>query len=67
MPDYVPPFRDIRFVLEQVVDLPGLAKLEAYQHADPDSCFGIIDGAGRFLAEVFGPLNAVGDRIGAEA
>ncbi|MDQ1439803.1 MAG: 3-(methylsulfanyl)propanoyl-CoA dehydrogenase [Acidimicrobiaceae bacterium] len=64
MPDYAPPFRDIRFVLEQIVDLPGLAKLEAYQHADPDTCFGIIEEAGRFLAEVFGPLNRIGDQVG---
>ncbi|HEX3541814.1 MAG TPA: acyl-CoA dehydrogenase [Acidimicrobiales bacterium] len=64
MPDYVPPFRDIRFVLEQVADLPSLAKLAAYQHADPDTCFGLIDEAGRFLADVFGPLNTVGDRVG---
>ncbi len=64
MPDYAPPFRDIRFVLEQVVDLPGLAQLEAYRHADPDTCFGIIDEAGRFLAEVFGPLNRIGDQVG---
>ncbi|MDQ1398901.1 MAG: 3-(methylsulfanyl)propanoyl-CoA dehydrogenase [Acidimicrobiaceae bacterium] len=64
MPDYAPPFRDIRFVLERVVDLQGLAKLEAYHHADPDTCFGIIEEAGRFLAEVFGPLNRIGDQVG---
>jgi Acyl-CoA dehydrogenase N terminal len=29
MPEYVPPLRDIRFVLEQLVDLDGLVKLEA--------------------------------------
>jgi alkylation response protein AidB-like acyl-CoA dehydrogenase len=64
VPDYAPPFRDIRFVLERVVDLQGLAKLEAYHHADPDTCFGIIEEAGRFLAEVFGPLNRIGDQVG---
>ena len=64
MPDYVPPFGDIRFVLEQIVDLPGLAKLPAYHHADPDTCLSLIDEAGRFLAEVFGPLNRVGDQVG---
>jgi Acyl-CoA dehydrogenase N terminal len=40
MAEYVPPLRDIRFVLEQVVDLSGLSKLEAYHHADPDTVFG---------------------------
>jgi len=61
---YVPPLRDIRFVLEEVVDLPGLAHLDAYRHADPATCVGIIEEAGRFVAEVFGPLNQVGDRVG---
>src|SRR5206468_11914567 len=64
VPAYVPPLRDIRFVLANVVDLPGLSDLEAYRHADPETCFGLIDEAGRFLAEVFGPLNTVGDRVG---
>jgi alkylation response protein AidB-like acyl-CoA dehydrogenase len=62
--DYVPPSRDIRFVLEHVVDLAGLAALPAYRHADSETCFGLIDEAGRFLAEVFAPLNVVGDQVG---
>ncbi len=64
MADYVPPLRDIRFVLEQLVDLPGLSKLEAYGHADPDTVFGVIEESGRFMAGVLGPLNRVGDTAG---
>ncbi len=64
MADYVPPLRDIRFVLEHVVDLPSLSKLAAYQHADPETVFGVISEAGRFLAEVIAPLNRVGDTVG---
>ena len=64
MADYVPPLRDIRFVLEQLVDLPGLSKLEAYGHADPDTVFGVIEESGRFMAEVLGPLNRAGDTVG---
>jgi alkylation response protein AidB-like acyl-CoA dehydrogenase len=64
VPDYAPPFRDIRFVLDHVVDLPGLTQLEAFGHADADTCRGVIEEAGRFLAQVFGPLNRVGDRVG---
>ncbi len=60
----MPPFRDIRFVLDQIVDLPGLAQLDGFGHADPDTCHGVIEEAGRFLAEVFGPLNRVGDQVG---
>jgi 3-(methylthio)propanoyl-CoA dehydrogenase len=59
-----PPLRDIRFVLEQVVDLSGLSKLEAYHHADPDTVLGLIEESGRFVADVVGPLNRVGDVVG---
>ncbi len=64
MADYVPPLWDIRFVLEQLVDLPGLSKLEAYHHADPATVFGVIEESGRFMADVVGPLNRVGDTAG---
>jgi 3-(methylsulfanyl)propanoyl-CoA dehydrogenase len=64
MADYVPPLRDIRFVLEQLVDLDGLSKLEAYAHADPDTVLGVIEESGQFMAEVVGPINRVGDTAG---
>jgi 3-(methylthio)propanoyl-CoA dehydrogenase len=64
MAEYVAPLRDIRFVLEQLVDLSGLSKLEAYQHADPETVLGLIEESGRFMAEVVGSLNRVGDVAG---
>lgn len=64
MTDYVPPLRDIRFVLEQLADLHGLSKLEAYGHADPGTVFGVIEESGRFMADVVGPLNRSGDAVG---
>jgi len=64
MAEYVPPLRDIRFVLEQLADLDGLSKLEPYAHADPDTVLGVIEESGRFLAEVIAPLNPVGDAAG---
>ena len=64
MADYVPPLRDIRFVLEQLADFGSLAKLEAYHHADPETVFGLIEESGRFMAEVVGPLNRAGDAAG---
>jgi 3-(methylsulfanyl)propanoyl-CoA dehydrogenase len=64
MAGYVPPLRDIRFVLEQLVDLDGLSKLEAFGHADPGTVFGVIEESGRFMAGVVGPLNRVGDTAG---
>ena len=64
MAGYVPPLRDIRFVLEQLVDLDGLSKLEAFGHADPETVFGVIEESSRFMADVVGPLNRVGDTAG---
>src|SRR5215469_12498355 len=64
MTDYVPPLRDIRFVLEQLVDLAGLCKLAAFAHVDPDTVAGVIEESGRFTTGVVGPLNRAGDTVG---
>jgi 3-(methylthio)propanoyl-CoA dehydrogenase len=59
--DYVPPLADMRFVLEHVVDLAGLADLPGYEHADPDTVFGVLEESARLFAHEFAPLNRVGD------
>ncbi|HEX6236766.1 MAG TPA: acyl-CoA dehydrogenase [Acidimicrobiales bacterium] len=61
MSDYAPPLDDMRFVLEHVVDLAGLAKLPGNEHADREMVFGILEESGRFFAQEFAPLNRVGD------
>jgi len=61
MSDYSPPLSDMRFVLENVVDLAGLAALPGYEHADPDTVFGVLEEAGRLFAQEFAPLNRAGD------
>ena len=61
MSDYSAPLADIRFVLEQVADLAGLAELEGYEHADPATVGGVLEEAARFFEEQFAPLNRVGD------
>ena len=62
---YRPPLRDIKFVLEHIADLPSLAGLPAYEHVDLDTVDGLLDEAGRFMAEVVAPTNRVGDTQGA--
>jgi alkylation response protein AidB-like acyl-CoA dehydrogenase len=62
MSDYAPPLEDIGFVLDEIVDLAALAKLPAFEHADPELVHGVLAEAGRFAAEVIAPLNRVGDR-----
>jgi alkylation response protein AidB-like acyl-CoA dehydrogenase len=65
MADYTPPLRDIKFVLDHIVDLAGLSKMPGFEHADPDTVFGALDEAGRFMSEVVAPTNRVGDTEGA--
>ena len=61
MSEYAAPLADMRFVLENVVDLPGLAKLPGFEHADPEMVHGALEEAGRFFAQQFAPLNRIGD------
>jgi alkylation response protein AidB-like acyl-CoA dehydrogenase len=61
MSDYSAPLDDMRFVLENIVDLPGLAKLPAFEQADPEMVFGVLEESGRFFAQEFAPLNRTGD------
>ncbi|CAN5627290.1 acyl-CoA dehydrogenase [soil metagenome] len=64
MADYRAPLDDIRFVLAHVADLAGLAELEAFSHADPESVFGVIEEYGRFMSDVVAPTNQIGDTQG---
>jgi alkylation response protein AidB-like acyl-CoA dehydrogenase len=62
--EYRPPIHDIDFVLNEIVDLPGIASLPPYGHADPATVREALEEAGRLFAEVIAPLNRVGDRQG---
>jgi 3-(methylthio)propanoyl-CoA dehydrogenase len=61
---YRPPRRDIRFVLDEVVGLPQLLATERFGHVDVETVHGVLDEAGRFMADVVAPTNRDGDRIG---
>jgi len=64
MAEYQPRLDDIVFTLTHVAGLEEVAKLDGYQHADPDTVGTILEEAGRFFAEVIAPLNRVGDQQG---
>lgn len=64
MADYTAPLADIEFTLNQIVDLPSIAKLNGFQHADPGTVRGLLEEAARFFEEVMAPLNVPGDRQG---
>jgi len=61
---YRVPLEDIDFVLNHVVDLPTVAKLNGFQHADPETVRGLLSEASRFFQEVIAPLNRIGDQQG---
>jgi alkylation response protein AidB-like acyl-CoA dehydrogenase len=61
MADYRPPLREIRFVLEHLVDVPKLASIDEFSHADLDTVLGILDENARFVAGEIAPLNRTGD------
>jgi 3-(methylthio)propanoyl-CoA dehydrogenase len=64
MAEYTAPLRDIRFVLEHLVDLPALTKFPGFEHADPDSVAAILEENGRFMEDLVAPLNRPGDLQG---
>ncbi|MEK9526471.1 MAG: acyl-CoA dehydrogenase N-terminal domain-containing protein, partial [Acidimicrobiaceae bacterium] len=64
MSDFRSPIEDITFTLRHVADLDALAKLEGYEHADPDLIDGLVAEAGRFFDEVVAPTNRDGDTVG---
>jgi len=64
MPQYTPPVRDTRFVLEHVVGLDAHANVEGFASATPDTVDAVLEEGGRFVAEVLFPLNQVGDTEG---
>lgn len=62
---FVPPVAEQRFLLDHVVGIAELARDPAYADATPDVIDAILDGAGAVAADLFAPLNRVGDTVGA--
>ena len=61
---YSAPLTDMRFVLDELADLPGLAGLPGYGEATPDLVSAVLEEAGKLAGEVLAPLNHAGDRTG---
>jgi len=65
MSDYVPPLRDMQFVLRELAPLDQLSALPGCEEANLELATAILEEAGKFAAGVLSPLNASGDREGA--
>lgn len=64
MDTYGAPLRDMRFILDRLVDMAGIAALPNCTDAEPDLVYSVLEEADKFAANVLAPLNKVGDREG---
>ena len=65
MPAYKAPLRDIRFLMNEVLDYPAhYQTLSNGEYADSDTVDMILDGAADFCENVLSPLNQSGDEAG---
>ncbi|MFL3655036.1 MAG: acyl-CoA dehydrogenase C-terminal domain-containing protein [Halioglobus sp.] len=67
MPDYKAPVRDIRFVVNEVLESEKIHQtLPGYEEATEDLMNAIIDEGARFAENVLAPLSRVGDEEGCQ-
>lgn len=65
MGSYVPPLRDMQFVLHEVLHVEDAFKtMPAHADMDEDTINAVIEEAGKFASEVIFPLNQSGDKEG---
>jgi alkylation response protein AidB-like acyl-CoA dehydrogenase len=64
--DYRPPLTDVSFVLDNLVDLEQICRLDVYSHLDPETIKAVLEENGRFVSEVIAPLNRIGDTQGSQ-
>ncbi len=66
MSQYHAPLADIQFVLNELAGLEQVASLPGNEEATPDVAVAILEEAAKFATNVLDPLNASGDREGAQ-
>src|SRR6476661_8153085 len=64
MPTYKAPLADIRFVLDDLLDVGQLSALPGYADATPDLLATVIEEAAKLCEDVLAPLNQTGDAEG---
>ena len=63
MISFAAPVRDLRFVLEELLE-HGSLSLPGFEEASPDLVEAVLEEAAKLAGEVWAPLNASGDRQG---
>ncbi len=67
MPTYKAPLRDIRFVMDEILDFPAhYAQLPNGEEASPEIIGAILEEGAKFAEEVLTPLNQSGDTEGCQ-
>ena len=61
---YSAPLDDMRFVLNELLEVEKLAELPGFEDATPDLVEAILGEAGKLCEEVLLPLNRSGDEAG---
>lgn len=65
MGSYVPPLRDMQFVMHELLNIEATFKtLPAYADIDAETINAVIEEAGKFASEIIFPLNQSGDLEG---
>ena len=59
---YSAPLQDIRFVMQELADLPGVLALPGYEETPQDIVDAVLEENARFVQEQVVPLNIAGDR-----
>jgi alkylation response protein AidB-like acyl-CoA dehydrogenase len=61
---YHAPLKDIRFVLNEFLQVEKYANLPGFADATPETIDAILEGGAKLMEEVIAPLNQVGDKEG---
>jgi len=64
MPEYKAPLRDLKFVLEEVLDCDSHYKRLGYNEASLDMIDAIMSEGAKFTEQVLAPINQIGDQQG---
>ena len=65
MSAYIPPLRDIKFTLEELVGLEQVTSLPGFEEATSELADSVLEEAGHIAEGILAPLNRIGDEDGA--